>query len=197
MGHRSSANDWRALHAALFFFEMAVHLARSLQPMAAGPRIAHHRELSMKPIAGLLMGLAATGLAACQPAASDGGPAPAATPGDAPAANLIASAQSLAGEYRVAGVDGADINLPHGISAEITADRIAVTSDCINLGWTYHFQNGALATERVPMASCRRALLPEEGAIAAAFDNAGMVRRTPANGVEFTGGGHSVLLFSQ
>jgi hypothetical protein len=47
------------------------------------------------------------------------------------------------------------------------------------------------------MASCRRALLPEEDAIAAAFDNAGMVRRTPANGIEFTGGGHSVLLFSQ
>ena len=159
----------------------------------------------MKPIAAFLALLVVTGLGACQPAGNAGPVAtgqttsgPAVTPaGDVPAANLIASAESLAGEYRIASVGGADIDLPHGISAEITTDRIAVTSDCIRLAWSYRFENGVLATERVPISSCRRALLPEEEGIASAFDKAGMVRRTPANGIEFAGGGRSVLLFSQ
>ena len=125
-------------------------------------------------------------------------PAATATPvSTAPAPDLIASAESLAGEYRVAAVDGADINLPHGISASIAADRINVTSDCIRFAWSYRFESGVVTTERVPRPSCRRALLPEEEAIAAAFDNAGMVRRTPANAVEFSGGGRSVTMFGQ
>ena len=50
-------------------------------------------------------------------------PAATATPvSTAPAPDLIASAESLTGEYRVAGVDGADINLPHGVSASIAAE---------------------------------------------------------------------------
>ena len=150
----------------------------------------------------LLLGLA---IAACGPAGEAGtaGTAPvtaaptATSVGAAPAPDLIASAESLAGEYRVAAVDGADINLPHGISASIAADRINVTSDCIRFAWSYRFESGVVTTERVPRPSCRRALLPEEEAIAAAFDNAGMVRRTPANAVEFSGGGRSVTMFGQ
>lgn len=144
-------------------------------------------------------------LAACQPAndpenaaTPPAGPAPTATaPDAAPAPDIVASPESLAGEYRVAGVDGADIDLPHGISAVIGPDRIDLTSDCIRLAWSYRFEEGVLATERVPVPSCRRALLPQEEAIAAAFDAAGVVRRTPANGMEFSGGEHSVTLFSQ
>ena len=83
------------------------------------------------------------------------------------------------------------------MSASIAADRIDVTSDCIRFAWSYRFESGVVTTERVPRPSCRRALLPEEEAIAAAFDNAGMVRRTPANAVEFSGGGRSVTMFGQ
>lgn len=148
-----------------------------------------------------LMALAAS----CQPAEDAGAAAaPQASPAPAPAATLpvpppdiIASAEGLIGEYRVAGVDGADIDLPHAITASIAEDRIDLTSDCIRLAWSYRFESGALATEREPVPSCRRALLLEEEAVAAAFDVAGVVRRTPANGLEFAGRERSVTLFGQ
>lgn len=103
----------------------------------------------------------------------------------------------LPGEYRVAGVDGAGIDLPHGISATISADTIEVQSDCIRFAFAYTLDGSRIATEPAPVASCRRALLPDEQAISAAFDMAETVSRTPANGIEFTGGGRSVTLFSQ
>ena len=103
----------------------------------------------------------------------------------------------LAGEYRVAGVDGADIDLPHGITASITADRIDLQSDCIRMAWSYTRDGAALSTATQPVPSCRRALLPPEQAISEAFTAADSVSRTPANGLEFAGGGRSVLLFLQ
>lgn len=103
----------------------------------------------------------------------------------------------LPGEYRVAGVDGAGIDLPHGISATISANTIEVQSDCIRFAFAYTLDGSRIATEPAPVASCRRALLPDEQAISAAFDVAETVSRTPANGIEFTGGGRSVTLFSQ
>lgn len=148
----------------------------------------------MKFLAVCLSLAVSMGLDACQ---ATEGVEPASGTDAAPAPNLIGSAAGLVGEYRVAGVDGGDIDLPHGITATITADRIDVTSDCIRLAWNYRFENGALSTEAVPMPSCRRALLPEEAAVAEAFEQAGMVRRTPANGIEFAGGERSVLLFNQ
>lgn len=157
---------------------------------------------------------AALALAACQspeetPApASDGDP-PAATaspsagpfpPTSAPgsvAEGAIVSAAELVGEYRIPGADGQDINLPHGISAIIDETTIRVSADCLNFAWDYRFEGSRLVTESTPVASCRRGLLPEEEAVRAAFDAAEGVRRLPSNGIEFSGGGRSVLLFSQ
>src|SRR5690606_30446529 len=104
---------------------------------------------------------------------------------------------ALAGEYRVAGIDGADVNLPHGISAVITDERIDIQSDCIRFAWTYRFENQLLVTEQAPVASCRRAFLPQEQALQQAVEAADVVRRTPSNGIELSGGGRSVTLFSQ
>lgn len=104
---------------------------------------------------------------------------------------------ALVGEYRVAGVDGQDINLPHGITASISVDEIEVQSQCIRFKWTYAITNGVLAASRAPAVSCQRGLLAEEEAIARAFDQAVQAQRTPANGIEFSGAGHSVTLFSQ
>jgi hypothetical protein len=126
-------------------------------------------------------------LAAC---ASEPPPAP---PEEPP----IASAAELAGEYRVAAVDGAEIDLLHGVTASIDAARITVTSDCIVMAWSYTLADGALATEQAPAQSCRRAYLPTELELLAALDVADAAKRTPANAVELTGGGHSVTLFSQ
>ena len=118
-------------------------------------------------------------------------------PTPAPAGNAMASAPALAGEYRIAGVDGADIDLPYGITASITGDRIHVVADCVNVAWSYRLEGDRIATERVPVEGCARGLNRVEEALVAAFDAAGRVERTASNGIEFSGGGRSVLLFSQ
>ncbi len=133
--------------------------------------------------------LAALVLAACQPAAEE--------PPARPEAPPIASAAELSGEFRIAGVDGSDIDLPHAITASIGDGRIKVQSDCIGLAWTFTLEKGVLATAQVPVPSCRRAYDATEQALMAAFDVADVVHRTEANGIEFSGGGHSVTLFSQ
>lgn len=154
---------------------------------------------------------AVAGLAACQPAGSSdpaavvetqpGDTAPTATPTPtpepAPPAGVIVSAAELVGEYRVPGADGQDIDLPHGVSAIIDAETIRVSASCVNFAWRYRFEGERLVTEAIPAVSCERTLFPEEQAVQAAFDAAEAVRRLPSNGIEFAGGGHSVLLFSQ
>ena len=89
------------------------------------------------------------------------------------------------------------MNLPYGIGASISDDRIHVVADCVNVAWTYRYDGGRLETERVPVEGCGRGLIPLEEALVAVFDAAEQVSRTPSNGIEFSGGGHSVLLFSQ
>jgi hypothetical protein len=136
--------------------------------------------------------LSAIAVAACQPNED----VPSGTPDEADS-SIIATPEALAGEYRVAGVDGQDVDLPHGIAASITADRIEVQSDCIRFAWSYRFEDRLLVTEQAPVASCRRALLPEERALSEAIESADVVRRTPENGIELSGSGRSVTLFSQ
>lgn len=131
-------------------------------------------------------------LGACQPAED----APAST-SNLDSTSIIASPEAFAGEYRVAGVDGMDLNLPHGVTAVIDESRIEVASDCIRFAWTYRFEAQMLVTEQAPVASCRRAVLPLEQALSDAVEAADIVRRTPANGVELTGGGRSLTLFNQ
>lgn len=119
-------------------------------------------------------------------------------PAPSPTSEAITEAENLVGEYRIAAIDGGDINLPHGVTAKITSDGIHVASDCVNLSWNYIFEGTSLVTEQLfPRDSCGRELLPEEEAIVTAFNSANDVGRTPANGIEFSGSGHSVLLFSQ
>ena len=119
---------------------------------------------------------------------------PTGSPGQA---DRVTNSERLTGEYRVAGVDGQDINLPFGITASISQHRIEVASDCVRMAWSYRFEGQALATEPVPIVSCDRGRYPEEVAIENAFDVATAVRLNPSNGYEFTGEGRSVTLFTQ
>lgn len=96
----------------------------------------------------------------------------------------------LAGEYRIAGVDGADIDQPHAITA-------AITADFLDFAWTHTVQSARIATTRAAVEGCARGPTAAEEAVVAAFDSAATVVRTAANGVELRGGGHSVTLFSQ
>ncbi len=145
----------------------------------------------MRPV---ILSLSICALAACQPSEETLRRAP---DGTELTSSIIASPEALVGEYRVAGIDGADVDLSHGITASITDERIDVQSDCIRFAWAYRFEEQLLVTEQAPVASCRRSLLPEERAWVAAMEAADVVRRTPANGLEFSGGGRSLLLFGQ
>jgi hypothetical protein len=131
------------------------------------------------------------------PVSSDAEPAPAPEPATAADPAVLRHAEDLVGQYRVAGVDGQSIDLPHGITAAISGERIDITSSCVRMAWSYRFEGTAIVTSPVPVLSCQRGLLPEEAAIDRAFGAASSVRRTPSNGVEFAGGGHDVTLFSQ
>ena len=125
---------------------------------------------------------------------------------DAPAATQITSqrepaelipARELIGEWRVAGVDGQAIDLPYGITASITGDRIHIVADCINLAWTYAAESGTIETERVPVESCGRGMTTQEEAIVAAIDSATGFGRIPPNAVEIFTTGRRVTLYSQ
>lgn len=152
-------------------------------------------------------------VAACQPAPSDEptgvvgeeppppgrvavpSPSPAPTPpgGEEPEARHLLPV----GEYRVAGADGADINLGHGISLSVTEDTIALASQCVTPRWTYRYVDGRLRTERIVEPICDRGRYPAEEAIMAVLDDPQQITRTPANGIQITGGEHSVTLFPQ
>ena len=157
--------------------------------------------------------LAALALAACQPGADDeptkvaaeepappaGAPVATPTPEPAPPGAERPERQQLLppGEYRVAGADGADIDLGHGISLSVSEDTIALASQCVTPRWTYRHVDGRLRTEAIVEPICDRGRYPAEEAIIAVLDDPRQVTRTPANGIHIEGGGHSMTLFSQ
>ncbi len=144
-------------------------------------------------------------LAACTaaPPAERDEASPASAPAQAPSATATAAPiapaviVALPGEYRVAGVDGGDIDQPYAIAASITGQRIHVTADCLNFAWSYTLQANRIATTRVAVEGCARGPTRAEEAMVAAFDGARTVARTPANGIELRGPEHVVTLFSQ
>lgn len=160
--------------------------------------------MPMRQIPGMLL-LACLTLAACQPIEPQSGSVPAA---DASTASVPSM---LTGEYRVAGIDGQDVGGGIGIALIITDDQIWFDPRCAGFSWTYTHEDGALTTDRPesPRAvdgqiaarlgrpTCRIAVHPEQRRLANALDAVRQVRRTPSNGIEMSGGGHSVTLFTQ
>ena len=155
----------------------------------------------MKPLVLIAIAL----LAACQPAEREQVPAPTTPSPSVPAGAIPAS---IVGEYRLAGIDGADSNSSTGIAVSISDGAISYEPRCLGYVWTYMLDNGAIQLERDPrygpqkmadgsVTSCMPAVTPEYGRLAKALSVAEQVRRTPVNAIEFSGGGHSVTLFSQ
>ncbi len=106
-------------------------------------------------------------------------------------------AGALIGEYRVAGAGGLEVDLDWAITLSITADRIALQSQCVTPSWRYAYRDGAISTEAIPTPICERALAPVEQAAIDALDGATTVRRSPANAVLIEGAGGAITLFSQ
>lgn len=139
-------------------------------------------------------------LAACQPVA-DPASVPTATPSPPETGGEIVQGEapaSLVGEYRVAGIDGTEVGGNIGIGLSITEERIYFEPRCAGFDWTYTYDAGTLAAARpADRPVCRIAVHPEQRRLATALDAVSQAARTPSNGIELSGGGHTVTLFSQ
>ena len=111
---------------------------------------------------------------------------------------VVKPPESLAGEYRVAGIDDRELDAPVGVAVSISDTTIEL-EPCAGYAWTYIFQARRLATKRIPVSAehsnCR--VTPEVHRVGVALAEATAVTRTASNGLDFRGGGRSVLLFSQ
>lgn len=142
--------------------------------------------------------LALSLLAACGEPAAQSQPAPSDTPASLPAP------ASLVGEYRVAGIDGQSLDAPFGIALSITEGRISFEPACAAFMWSYAYLDGALDIERrqeklhhPPPPVCAEPAAAELQQLASALDVVDRAGRTPANGIELSGKGRSLLLFGQ
>jgi len=156
--------------------------------------------------------LLAIALAGCQP-----DPAPGAAPGEPAATSsalvpqgsvALTQVGDLVGEYRVAGIDRAELRTDFGIALSIDGPRLSYEPTCAGFVWDVTGEYGAFRFDRVsqypapapgeaPAPVCAVAVAPELRQLGKAIDAAERAWRTPANGVLIEGGGHSVLLFSQ
>ena len=137
------------------------------------------------------------------------GKATEAPPSAAPTSATSSAVASLAGEWRVAGIDGQPLDEAYGIALSGSATELWWDPRCAGMARSYRIRNGAIAFGPVPINGkppapgsppppvCTVPLPPRLGEVFAALDAARTVERTPANGVLIAGGGRSVLLFSQ
>ena len=126
--------------------------------------------------------------------------APQAGPSDSPALAL-APVATLAGEWRVAGIDGASVDEPYGLSLSASASEIWWQPRCAGSVRGYAIDGPAITVKLPPDTSslpvCHSSAPPRQADVARALDAADTIGRTSSNGIEISGGGHSLLLFSQ
>lgn len=163
-------------------------------------------------------------LAACgqaDPAAverSDAEPAPAVRPPHVPAATASHSAGAqvgtLEGEWRVAGIDGGDLNEGYGLALSANVEEMWWNPRCAGMIRKYRIQGFGFSTRPAtqsgraipvidnevpppPPVVCAIGLPPRLPEVMTALRAATRIERTRSNGVLLSGGGHSLLLFSQ
>ena len=146
-------------------------------------------------------------LAACQPAQTPNGASPEINIAE-PSVPALPLVTTLAGEWRVAGVDGKEFNQPVGIALSADDEEIWWAPRCAGVVHTYRIQGASFSTgphkgyvprkpgEPTPPV-CAIGLPQRLDEVVRALTSATTIRRTANNGVELSGGGHSLLLFSQ
>ena len=146
-----------------------------------------------------LLGLLA--LAACGPAPGAGPTISQSAEPPVAAAPPLPPVGKLASEYRVAGINGEDIDEPFGLTLSASDDRITFAGPCGGYAWNYRLVETRLVTTRAasPDPACLAAARIHHLVfdLAAAIDAATQAGRTPSNGIELSGGGRSVTLYSQ
>lgn len=151
-------------------------------------------------------------LAACQqplqaPAAGtkvSGGRSPSpATPLPKPSPAPVAT---LAGSWRIAAIDGRSLDEPYGLALTGDEDRLWWEPGCAGMVRRYKINAEAIAFSPLhppapvgspPRTVCAIGLPARLEDVFRTLDAATTVTRTPQNGIDLAGGGHSVTLFSQ
>ena len=140
---------------------------------------------------------AVAALSACTPVTSAEQPA---VPVDTPTG---LNASDIAGEWRVAGVNGGEVNQSNGITASITDKTILINSGCVNMVYSYTLSNGTFSAALgqdvggKPVMSCMRGLSDTENAIGDAIQKADTAKKDASNALVLSGGGTSLSLYTQ
>lgn len=147
-------------------------------------------------------------LAGCEPRTAAPPPAPRPQPQAVPPAPAQTSVTSLAGEWRVAALDRQEIGGSVGIAVRADQREIWWEPRCAGYVRSYLI-DGTRFSAGPPVGTrprrpgeptppvCLIAPPPQLAGVFAALDSGTTVARTPNNGIEISGGGHSLLLFSQ
>lgn len=149
-----------------------------------------------------------------QPAKPDTPPAPYASrqPEPAPGADVpvpaetpsLGTVETLAGEWRVAGIDDAPLDESYGIALSANESVLWWDPRCAQRARDYAIDGRSIAFSPIDRAGsttkappCLPGLPARLADVERALDAATAIGRTPSNGILISGGGHSVLLFSQ
>jgi hypothetical protein len=152
--------------------------------------------------------LLAAGCAQHDPVPNEATGAPPAAAEPAVSVTNVAPVPTLEGEWRVAGIDGRPVDQPVGLALSASREEIWWAPRCAGYARSYRIEGGKFTTgphigfvprkpgEPTPPV-CAIAPPPRIGEVFEALTSATTIARTPQNGIEIAGGGHSLLLFSQ
>ena len=107
---------------------------------------------------------------------------------------------TLAGEWRVAGIDGVPFDEPYGLGLSADERLIWMEPRCAGVARSYRIDGGRISFGPDPNARnevCAIGMPPRTDDVLRALDSAKTIRQTPQNGIEISGGGHSLTVFSQ
>jgi hypothetical protein len=141
---------------------------------------------------------------AAEPARAD--PADASPSSDPLTAQTPAPVSSLAGAWRVAGIDGVGLDEPVGLALTADEQQLWWEPRCAGAARAYRIDGSRISftSTQGPRPAgaptppvCAIGLPPRLGDIMRALDDATSVTRTESNGVLIAGPRHSVTLYSQ
>ena len=110
---------------------------------------------------------------------------------------------SLAGEWRVAGVNGEDFDEPYGIALSADGEEIWWNPSCAWQSVRYTISGTRFRmipppeVPQEPLYVCAIAVPPRLPEIMETIRGADRIERTPANGIRLSGNGRSLTLFGQ
>ena len=127
-------------------------------------------------------------------------------PASPPTAAPFAQVSSLAGEWRVAGIDGLSRDEPIGLSLTGDDQQLWWQPRCAGMARNYRVDGQMISFGSTlppapagspPPPVCAIGLPPRLSEVFRALDDAVSITRTPENGVVISGPSHSLTLFSQ